>query len=121
MQWRRPDEQLVGLLAKAMQSFVCQKRTMFGCPAYFANDNMFAGVFADSLYVRLPDTERQRLLGEQPSAAIFEPMPGRPMREYVSLPPAVTADGEALAGWLERAYTYALALPPRANKAARHN
>jgi TfoX/Sxy family transcriptional regulator of competence genes len=119
MQWRRPDEQLVGLLAEAMRSFVCQKRVMFGCPAYFANDNMFTGVFADSIYLRLPETERLRLLAEQPEATVFEPMPGRPMKEYVSLPPALTADGETLAAWLERAYDYALSLPPRAGKAAR--
>ncbi len=35
---------------------------MFGCPAYFANGNMFAGVHQSSLMLRLPEDERAEVV-----------------------------------------------------------
>jgi TfoX/Sxy family transcriptional regulator of competence genes len=95
-----------------------ERRTMFGYPAAFANGNMFACVFQDRIMVRLaPDdrAEAMRLDG----ARMFEPMPGRPMREYVELPADVTRTARALRGWVSRGRDYAAALPtktPRARK-----
>jgi len=86
-------------------------RKMFGYPAAFANGHMFTGLFADQWMIRLPDDARDELaaIGGRP----FEPMPGRPMREYVSLPDALTVDPAALAPWLERALAGVLAIPPK--------
>ena len=39
----------------------------------------------------------------------FEPMPGRPMTGFYSLPKAVVADDDALHGWLDRAWQAGLA------------
>ena len=72
---------------------------------------MTAGLYGDDWFVRLPAEERADLLAED-GARPFAPMPGRPMREYVVLPPSVVADGAALAHWLSRAVTFALTLPP---------
>ena len=47
----------------------------------------------------------------------FEPMPGRPMREYVVLPAAVLGDAGALARWVRRGVDYAAGLPPKQGKA----
>ncbi len=85
-------------------------RPMFGSVAAFANGQMFMGLFADELFFRLPEAERAAALagGCRP----LEPMPGRPMREYVSVPGWRT--GTATIGtWAERSLAYALSLPPK--------
>ena len=91
---------------------------MFGFPAAFVNGNMFAGTFEDKIVVRVPDAERERLLTAKRATA-FEPMPGRPMKEYVVVPPAVARKRAELASWVARAFAYAEELPPKGSKTAR--
>ena len=88
------------------------KRAMFGYPALFANGNMFAGTYQDKVVVRLPDAQRGALLRLKDSS-LFEPMPGRPMKEYVVVPPRVVARSAALTTWVEHAFRYALTMPPK--------
>jgi hypothetical protein len=64
--------------------------------------------------VRLSDAEREERLAD--GWSLFEPMPGRPMREYVALPPDVAGDVAALREWVERAAAYVRTLPPKAPK-----
>jgi TfoX/Sxy family transcriptional regulator of competence genes len=91
-----------------------EPRKMFGFPAVFANGNMVAGLYQDMVMVRLPDAERQARLDD--GWSLFEPMPGRPMREYVALPTEVFADADATRGWIERAADYVRTLPPKQPK-----
>jgi TfoX/Sxy family transcriptional regulator of competence genes len=77
---------------------------------------MFCGLFEDQFIVRLPDAERTAFL-KQPGAKVFEPMPGRPMKEYVLVPPAVVEREALLGGWLRQSLDYVGGLPPRAKKA----
>ena len=90
-------------------------RKMFGFPAAFLNGNMVAGLHQDTFMVRLPDDVRAERFVEGWSA--FEPMPGRPMREYVALPPDVAADAGATRGWIERAAAHVRTLPPKGSAA----
>ena len=46
----------------------------------------------------------------------FSPMPGRPMREYVAMPPEVAADVDAMRRWIERAAEHVRTLPSKAPK-----
>jgi hypothetical protein len=84
---------------------------MFGYPAAFTNTQMFASLFQEHLIVRLSETDREVLIrtGGQP----FEPMPGRPMREYVVVPDGVRTSPSALQGWMAKAHAYAASLPPK--------
>jgi TfoX/Sxy family transcriptional regulator of competence genes len=77
---------------------------MFGYPAAFTKSQ-------DHMIVRLSEVDRQELRdkGGQP----FEPMPGRPMREYVTVPDAICESPSALRLWLTKAQTYAASLPPK--------
>ncbi len=66
---------------------------MFGCAGLRTGKKFFAMVWNDTLVVKLPADRAQAVLadgGEQ-----FEPMPGRPMGEWVV--PGATADWAALA------------------------
>jgi TfoX/Sxy family transcriptional regulator of competence genes len=77
-------------------------RPMFGNMAAFVNGNMFAGLFGDALFVRLPEDARQKV--KKQGGKDFEPMPGRAMTGYVCVAatwrgkpaPARDAIGQAL-------------------------
>ena len=86
-------------------------RPMFGNLSAFVNGNMFMGVFGRDLFVRLPDDERERLIGEGGSE--FEPMPGRPMKGYVALPDGWRKDRAGATAWIDRSLEWAAGLPPK--------
>ncbi len=91
-----------------------EQRQMFGYPAGFIGGNMTTGLHQESWIVRLPEDERRERIAD--GWTIFEPMPGRPMREYVALPEAVVADPDQARAWVERAAAYVRSLPPKAPK-----
>lgn len=112
MTWRKAPPELVAHFGEAIAELPgAELRKMFGYPAAFASGHLFTGLFADAWMIRLPDDARRELaaLGGTP----FEPMPGRPMREYLTLPAALIADPVALEPWLERALANVLTLPPK--------
>jgi TfoX/Sxy family transcriptional regulator of competence genes len=114
--WRKADPQLVDRFREAVAGIDgVEVRQMFGFPAAFIGGNMTAGLHQDTVMVRLPDAERQERIAD--GWSLFEPMPGRPMREYVALPPEVAADVEATRRWVERAVAHVRTLPPKAPKA----
>ncbi len=95
-----------------------QVRPMFGNLAAFANGNMFMGLFGQAVFVRLAEAERAELLRE-PGARGFEPMAGRPMREYVVLPEAWHQDPALMQPWIGRSLEWAAGLPGKAPTRAR--
>lgn len=88
-----------------------EQRKMFGYPCAFVNGQMFVGVFADRLMMRLSEEDRTKFL-KLKGAKPFEPMLGRPMREYVEVPGAMNESAE-LRKWLKKSLAYAQSLPPK--------
>jgi hypothetical protein len=88
-----------------------QRKQMFGYPAAFVGGNMATGLFADSWVVRLPDDE----IGPAKAAGAgsFEPMPGKPMKAFVSIPKADIPDDAAITAWVERGLAHARTMPPK--------
>ena len=91
------------------------ERPVFGQPAAFVRGNMFLGVFGSNVIVRLSEPDRA-LAHKELGAKPFEPMPGRPMREYVVLPAKVLQDPKLAAAWTARARQYATELPAKKPK-----
>jgi hypothetical protein len=85
-------------------------KPMFGSLAAFAGGQMFMGILGDAVMFRLGEADRQAELAA--GATIFEPMPGRPMREYVSLPDW-RQDSDRARSLAARSLDYALSLPPK--------
>ena len=85
-------------------------RPMFGSVAAFADGQMFMGLFAADLFVRLGEADREKLM--ESGGATLEPMPGRPMREYVTIP-AWRDDADLVRRWSAVSLEYALTLPPK--------
>jgi len=85
-------------------------RPMFGSVAAFVGGNMFMGLVHDELYVRLDEPQREHL--RELGGRNLEVMPGRPMREYVTLPEWQSRTDE-VREWAAKALDYALTLPPK--------
>lgn len=115
--WRKAPPALIAFFEKALpEDPRVERRQMFGYPCAFVNGQLFTGLHQDAMIVRLGEAERAELLKRQ-GASIFQPMPGRTMREYVVLPPDMTArDAKA---WLARGFAYAATLPAKKKPAAR--
>jgi TfoX/Sxy family transcriptional regulator of competence genes len=112
-QWRKSPAELVELFSAEVPSEPdVERRQMFGYPCAFLGGNMFMGLHQENFILRLGDADRAEFL-KLPGAAVFQPMPGRTMREYVVVPPALKRDRARLARWVKRALAGARALPPK--------
>jgi len=87
-------------------------RPMFGNLSAFVNGNMFSGIYGEDLFVRLSDGDRADLLKVK-GASLFEPMKGRPMKEYVCVPKAWLETPAMLKPWIIRSLEWSSALPPK--------
>jgi TfoX/Sxy family transcriptional regulator of competence genes len=116
--WRRPPPDLVELFHRVIPQGIApvEFKPMFGAPCYWTGGHMFAALHQENMIVRLGAADRAALLA-QAGAHPFEPMEGRPMKEYVVFPDAMLADPEELQAWLLKGLTYAASLPPKQKKA----
>ena len=111
--WTKAPEEMLALFGRVVESLPeVQTRKMFGYPAAFVHGQMFASLFQSSMILRLSEADRAAFLRDH-GARLFEPMPGRPMREYAAVPAAVLASAALLREWLRRAHGYAASLPPK--------
>lgn len=116
MGWKKVSPAVCAILEELMAGYPAESRKMFGSPTYFINNNMFAGAHEDNLILRLSPRDRSGIAAQRDEVGPFEPMPGRPMREYVALPEPLLADRDWLAGWVERSFSFASSLPPKEKK-----
>jgi TfoX/Sxy family transcriptional regulator of competence genes len=89
-------------------------RPMFGNLAAFVNGNMFAGLFGEDLFVRLAEEEQAAVIEQ--GGGKFEPMAGRAMKGYVTLPGSWRSEPGVAEGWIARSLAFARALPPKQAK-----
>jgi hypothetical protein len=113
MKWRKSPEVLVQRFSEIVpRDRRVERRKMFGYPAAFVSGNLFMGLHQEALILRLSEKDRTSFL-RIAGASVFEPMLGRPMREYVVVPPAVIDRATSLAGWIRRSLDYASSIPPK--------
>ena len=111
--WTKAPATLVAQFERAIEGLSgIQTRKMFGYPAAFVNGNMFSGLFQSSIILRLSESDRAACASGY-GARPFEPMPGRPMREYIVLPDEIVGSAKALAAWLRKGHDHAASLPPK--------
>jgi TfoX/Sxy family transcriptional regulator of competence genes len=114
--WKKSPPKLVEVFEASLPGPPAVARQMFGYPAAFVNGNLFMSLFEDRMVLRLPDGPRAELLAME-GAATFEPMAGRPMKEYVMVPASLLATPESLEPWVAKALAHGASLPPKAAKA----
>jgi TfoX/Sxy family transcriptional regulator of competence genes len=111
----KPTEETKDLFASVVPDHPAVSiRPMFGQLSAFVNGNMFMGIFGDDVLVRLPEADRTEVLGA--GGSVFEPMAGRPMKEYVVLPVAWRDDPARIREWAARSLDHAEELPPKQPK-----
>jgi TfoX/Sxy family transcriptional regulator of competence genes len=114
--WRKASEAMGEYLADVVADLECEPRKMFGCPCYFVNNNMFAGVHQEVIIMRLSPDDRAAIVKEHDEVGNFEPMEGRPMREYMALPETIVEDEQEFQKWMDKSYAFASSLPPKEKK-----
>ena len=105
---KTPPEVVAAFDAASPTGKGIERKTMFSYPALFVNGNMFAFTFGPKIAVRADEATRAK--GKR-----FEPMPGRPMGEYVEVP-ATEMKGAALKKRMAAALAYTETLPVKAKK-----
>lgn len=124
MAFEKSPPWLIELFAELLASTPGEWRQMFGCPVGFLGGNLFCGLFGASMFVRLGEADRARLLALE-GARVFDPMArGKGMSQYIVLPTSVLDEAREARDWLGRAATYARSLPekkPKQKTAARRS
>ena len=114
--WEKSPESLVEVFHRSLPDDpAVERRKMFGYPCAFVNGNMFTGLFATQMFVRLAAEERLSMIGEQ-GAKPFEPMPGRAMKDYIVVPPDLMTQEAALKKLVAGSLTFAKSLAPKVKK-----
>ena len=113
-EWPKKDAALIERVDGLLSTAPVRRKNMFGTAAWFleSNDMMFIGAWGEGVMVRVGGERTTRLI-ESGEAEPFDPMGGRPMREYVFIDGDRIADDDMLLGWIEQASDFAASLPPK--------
>lgn len=116
-QWRASPPELVQLFDRIRDGLPppAERRKMFGYPCSFVNGQMFAGLHQENMVLRLSEADRRQFLRLE-GAGLFEPMPGRVMKEYVVVPASLLHHSTELMKWIEKSFAFALSLGPKPMK-----
>src|SRR5579864_8598368 len=116
MKMKKSPPELVEFFGRLADGFPkAEQRILFGYPCLFVKGNMTAGLFQDSLFLRLGEKDRETFL-KQKGSSIFAPMRGRPMKEYVVAPGPLLKSPAKLKAWLKKSIAYAETLLPKKKK-----
>ena len=114
--WKPAPEAAAAAFAHAIAGLEgAEPRKMFGYSCAFANGYMLAGLHELGMIIRLPEDERAQFI-QRFDAKLFEPMPGRVMREYVVVPSTLLAATDELRAWLNKSLRYVNSLPPKSKR-----
>lgn len=85
--WKKSSPKLIEAFERVLPQVAgVEKRKMFGYPCAFVNDIWFIGCHQENdLVLRLSDQDRKAFLTLH-QAHQFEPMLGRPLKEFVVIP-----------------------------------
>ncbi len=116
--WPNMDKDLEERIDSLVGVLPLRRKKMFGTSAWFldSNDLMLAGVWGDGVMVRVGQSEAGTLIASG-EAEQFDPMGGRPMREYVYLDSEKISEDSDLVEWIERAAGFTSTLPAKKKKA----
>ena len=116
MKWKTSPPALVQLFENATSGIArAEKKQMFGYPCLFLNGNLALGLHQDRFILRLSAEERREFLNLK-GASVFEPMKGRPMKEYVVAPASLVKSPERMDAWIQKSLAYVESLPAKVKK-----
>src|SRR5262245_58046149 len=102
MKWKKSPPELIERFDAAVAGFpAAERKQMFGYPSIFVNGNLTAGLFQDRIMFRLSEEDRSKFL-KRSGTGVFEPMKGRPMKDYVESPGSLAENSAEFRAWLGR-------------------
>jgi TfoX/Sxy family transcriptional regulator of competence genes len=108
----KPSEQAKAAFTKLVPDEpAVTMRPMFGNLSAFVNGNMFAGLFGEDLFVRLPDEQSAPI--RKQGGRDFEPMAGHAMKGYVTVPSTWPTQAAATKRWIAASLAFTRGLPPK--------
>jgi len=102
------DVRVCGVVGRWKQ---LERKKMFGGICYLLDGNMLLGVYRDFLILRLGEKGAAEAL-TSPHVRPFD-ITGRPMKGWVMVAEEGFAGDQELAVWLNEAYDFVAALPPK--------
>ncbi len=111
-EFRKATDEAKAIFAALSEGMDGERKPMFGCPCLFHRGNMISGTYADRIFFRIPRAEQGEVVEAHPGVGPFEPMAGRPMRDYLDME-AVAANRGTLSELLARSWAQAQDLPPK--------
>lgn len=112
------DESLAGRVEDALaREHGVIKKKMFGVACYMQRGHAFAGVWGDSLIVRIGPEAYDAAL-EEPHVREFD-ITGKPMKGWIVVGPDGIDDDSALREWLRRSLDFVNSLPRKEQKPPR--
>lgn len=87
------------------------RKKMFGGMCHLQNGNMVCGVHRDFLILRLGEDQAAKAF-EKPHVRPFD-ITGKPMKGWVMVAPDGIISMKELERWLEKAFAFTAALPPK--------
>ncbi len=116
MAWTKSPESLVELFDSVLPTETgVERRQMFGYPCAFVNGNMFMGLHQQNMILRLAPDDRELFIATY-GTKLFDPMGGRPMKEYPVVPDGMMDDDSLLRDWIGKSLSYAGSLPKKVKK-----
>ena len=88
-----------------------EEKKMFGGVGFLLHGNLLVGVWKESLIVRLGPEEGEAAALEE-HVKPFD-ITGRPMKGWVLVAPVGVEGDDQLSGWIQRAWKFVAALPPK--------
>ena len=112
MAWKKSSPQSVERFVSALpEEAAGGRRKMFGYEACFVNGGFWTGMYQDDVVIKLPPEvkgQTKALAAAKP----FDPMGGRPMKNWWVIPRAVSESPKKLQGLLGTTYGPVAAAPP---------
>ena len=111
--WIKPSQELLDKIEDLAGPFNCDRRIMFGYPVFFIRGNMFTGVFANDVFIRLPQNETELIKEFSDKIICLEPVKGRVMKEYIVIPEEFLNDAKFIKKWFKISNLYVQSLPEK--------
>ena len=114
--WKKSSPELIEAFYSALENeSLLEMRKMFGYPCAFIRGNMCTGLHEENWIMRLSEEDREEIQSTH-RVEPFEPMKGRPMREYVAIPEEIKQDQKLLADWIGKSIAFTSSLPVKLPK-----
>ena len=113
MAWKKSSAEAVERFVGALPTDAAGgRRKMFGYEACFVNGGFWAGMYQEEIVIKLPP-EVKAQTAELSAAKQFDPMGGRPMKNWWIVPRPVSESPKKLSALLVKTYGPVSAAPPQ--------